>query len=209
MKVRLFDYTTQLYEYLLEHEEADTVDPVLFERLVKRTKRQVLKKSAKAKTLADKKKEDKKKEKENKNLKDSEKLKDKGSAIDKKKGEPTIEFNTSKENKKNTKDTKVVNLGPINSRMIGELVKLLREGPVRFSYKKKNNERRNAIGTLEPDVVRKHIKGTGAPKPPTVLPYIELDPNGIGSPAAKPRYDKAAWRSFRKNLLQSFKPISM
>ena len=58
MKVRLHNYTQQLYEFLVENEEPETLDCALFERLVKRAKKQVLKKSAKkSKTLADVKKE--------------------------------------------------------------------------------------------------------------------------------------------------------
>lgn len=195
MKVKLKNYTSQLYEYLLETEEVDTLDCMLFERLVKRAKKQILKKSSKkSKSLADVKKE-KESKKKHQSKKDEE--------------EPKIEFNTSSTPKKNTPDTKVVNIGPVNSRLLKKLVELMRKGPVRFSYNRKDKKRRNAIGTLEPDIVRKHIKGTGKPKPPTVLPYIDLDANGSGNPNAQPNYDKASWRSFRKDLLQSIKLTGM
>lgn len=197
MKVRLHNYTQQLYEFLVENEEPETLDCALFERLVKRAKKQVLKKSAKkSKTLADV-----KKEKEDSKKKEDEK--------DKKEEEPKITFNTSSEPKKNTKDEKIVNLGPINNRLLKKLVELMRKGPVRFSYNRKDKQRRNAIGTLEPDVVRKHIKGTGKPKPPTVLPYLDLTPGLSGAPNLQPNYNRAAWRSFRKDLLQSIKLSGM
>ena len=83
------------------------------------------------------------------------------------------------------------------------------EGKIKQFYNRKDKQRRNAIGTLEPDVVRKHIKGTGKPKPPTVLPYLDLTPNLGGQPNLQPNYDRAAWRSFRKDLLQSIKLSGM
>lgn len=202
MKVILKDNISKLYEFLESHEDLETQDCALFERLVKRAKKQVLKKSSKSKTLADVKKDNEKNIKKTKE--DSKQPKEKP-----KDDEPKIEFNTSSTAKKNTKDTKVVNLGPVNGRLLKKLVELLRQGPTRFSYKRKDGQQRNAIGTLEPEVVKKHIKGTGVKKPDSVLPYIELNPKGNGSPSQPADYNRAAWRSFRKNLLQSIKLAGM
>lgn len=196
------DSISKLVEFLELNEDLETLDGALFERLIKKAKKAIIKRTSKAKTLADVKKDNKKNQSQKKE--DS-----KGPEEKLKEDEPKIEFNTSSSGKKNTKDTKVVNLGPINGRLLKELVRLLREGPVRFVYKRKDGQTRRATGTLVPEIVRKHIKGTGKKKPDYVLPYIELDANGSGNPNAKPNYDKAAWRSFRKDLLQSIKLSGM
>lgn len=100
-------------------------------------------------------------------------------------------------------------VGHINHRLVRKLIEMMRKGEVRFSYLRKDGKRRSAIGTLKPDIVKKHIKGTGKKKPPYVLPYIDLDANGTGNPHAKADYFKAAWRSFRKKNLQTMKLDSM
>ncbi len=68
---------------------------------------------------------------------------------------------------------------------IAEFKKLLNENEVKFSFIKKNSEKRQAFGTTKSDIVDENgatPNGNGMPAPDNIVRYFDLDKKG--------------WRSF-------------
>jgi uncharacterized protein YgiM (DUF1202 family) len=80
-----------------------------------------------------------------------------------------------------------------NKEMIIELKKKLHEGAVEFSYKKKNGDIRDAVGTLNSEVYgdENKPKGTGYEADESQIRYYDLNSEG--------------WRSFIAENLISIK----
>jgi len=71
-----------------------------------------------------------------------------------------------------------------------ELVERMKEGSVRFSFKKSDGSVREAEGTLEEAVIMPHITGTGTrPANPSLTTYWDNEADG--------------WRCFKKANLVS------